>query len=63
MKVPTVDLKDCVDCDACIEMCPQVFRRNDLGTIEVLDLSEYPENAVDEVIKNCPCDCISWQEA
>jgi ferredoxin len=63
MKVPTVDLKDCVDCDACIEMCPQVFRRNDLGTIEVADLSEYPENEVDEVIKNCPCDCISWQEA
>lgn len=62
MKTPVVDMEECVDCDACFEMCPTVFRRNDMGIIEVMDLSEYPEEEVDEVIKNCPCDCIHWED-
>lgn len=56
-----VDLEACPDCEACIELCPTVFRRNDLGRIEVVDLAEYPKEAVDEIIKNCPGDCIQWE--
>jgi ferredoxin len=44
-------------------MAPTVFRLNDSGLVEVIDLPEYPEEEVDEVIKNCPCDCIKWEEA
>ena len=62
MKTPVIDLDECADCEACIELCPAVFRRNDLGGIEVLDLSEYPEQEVDEMIKNCPGGCIRWEE-
>ena len=62
MKVPVIDLDACTDCEACIEECPEVFRRNDLGTIEVIDLSQYPEEDVDEMIKNCPGCCIAWEE-
>ena len=28
----------------------------------VFDLPEYPESDVDEAIKNCPADCIYWEE-
>jgi len=62
MRIPVVDLDACVDCEACIELCPTVFRRNDLGRIEVVDLSEYSEEEVDEIIKNCPGDCIQWED-
>jgi ferredoxin len=44
-------------------MAPTVFRRNDSGLIEVIDLLEYPEEEVNEVIKNCPCNCIMWEDA
>ncbi len=46
MRIPVIDLGECVDCDACVETCPNVFRRNDAGYIEVLELHEYPEEAV-----------------
>ena len=62
MKAPTVDMEECVDCDACVELCPTVFKRNDMGIIEVMDLSEYPKDEVDDVIANCPCDCIHWED-
>jgi ferredoxin len=62
MKIPVIDLGGCVDCEACIEMCPGVFRRNDAGFIEVVELQEYPKEEVEEAIKNCPADCIVWEE-
>ena len=61
MKVPVIDLGECVDCEACLDLCPSVFRRNDTGYIEVVDLEEYPEEEVEEAIKNCPADCIAWK--
>jgi len=63
MRIPVIDLDACVDCEACIELLPTVFRRNDLGRIEVIALSQYPEEEVDEMIKNCPGDCIQWEDA
>lgn len=60
MKKPIVDLSDCVLCELCVEYCPEVFKLNNAGFIEVTDLSEYPEDEVDEVIKCCPTDCIRW---
>ncbi|UCG13326.1 MAG: ferredoxin [Deltaproteobacteria bacterium] len=61
-KVPAIDLSECTDCDGCIEICPAVFHRNEaMGYIEVFDLEEYPEEAVQEAIKMCPADCIGWE--
>jgi len=62
MKRPVVELSDCILCEVCRDVCPEVFSMNDLGYIEVADLAEYPEDEVEEAIKNCPADCISWEE-
>ncbi|NLI81339.1 MAG: ferredoxin [Deltaproteobacteria bacterium] len=61
--VPEVDLSECTRCDACCEVCPEVFRMNEAGYIEVLDLTEYPEECVQEAIRYCPADCITWRES
>ena len=60
MKIPVVELSDCIKCEVCVEVCPAVFRMNDAGYIDVADLSSYPEPEVEEAIKNCPADCIHW---
>ena len=62
-KVPVIDLRQCTDCDSCLEICPAVFRRNkETGLIEVADLPLYPEDEVREAICICPNDCIVWEE-
>ncbi len=62
-KVPVIDLSQCVVCDACLELCPHVFVRNEAGYMEVLDRDTYPEDCVDEAINCCPTDCIQWEES
>ena len=62
-KIPVIDLSECTDCGSCIAICSAVFVINDeLGYIEVIDLSEYPEDEVREAIGICPADCITWEE-
>jgi ferredoxin len=47
----------------CVEVCPEVFQQNDAGFIQVVELDVYPREEVDEAIKYCPEDCISWEES
>ena len=62
-KIPVIDLSECTDCDSCLELCPTVFKRNEAtGHIEVIDLTEFPEEDVQKAIRMCPADCIRWEE-
>nr|MBF0221665.1 ferredoxin [Desulfobulbaceae bacterium] len=61
-KVPVVDIALCTLCEGCIGVCPSVFRYNSvMDYMEVVDLDNYPEDEVDEAIRDCPEDCISWE--
>ncbi|MCK5784524.1 MAG: ferredoxin [Desulfobacterales bacterium] len=62
MIVPVVDLSECVLCEICTDVCPEVFRMNDAGFVEIIELPEYPKDDVNEIIKSCPGDCISWED-
>jgi len=61
MKKPAIDLGQCNGCGSCIAVSPSVFRWNDLGFVEVVDMAEYPVAEVDEAIVLCPEKCISWE--
>ncbi len=63
MKIPHLDLSDCSLCGVCVDLCPRTFKLNDAGYIEVVFPSGDSEEDVDEAIKNCPSDCISWKES
>lgn len=63
MKVPVVELSECILCGVCVEVSPAVFNLTDAGYIQVADLPVYPEDEVNDAIKNCPADCIVWDEA
>jgi ferredoxin len=62
MKRPLVELSDCIACGVCAEVCPEVFRLSDAGYIEVAELGAYPREEVNDAIKYCPTDCISWMD-
>ena len=61
MKRPNINLSDCVLCEICVELCPEIFKINEVGFIEVLALKEYNKNCVKEATKNCPKNCISFE--
>ena len=61
LKKPVVDIGQCTLCEGCLEMAPSVFMLNDAGYIEVADLDAYPEAEVNDAIKYCPEDCITWE--
>ena len=61
MKAPVVELSECIVCGVCVETCPQAFRLNDAGYIEVIELTVYPKPDVNDAIKYCPVDCIHWE--
>jgi ferredoxin len=62
MKIPVIELGECAGYEACVELCPRVFKKSDAGYAEVIDLSEYPEEEIEEIINNCPRHCIKWKE-
>ncbi len=62
MRRPVIELSDCIVCEICVSVCPEVFSLTDAGYIEIADLTAYPEACVDEACRNCPKDCISWEE-
>lgn len=62
MKKPIVELSDCIACGVCAEVSPEIFKLSDAGYIEIAELAIYPADEVNEAIKYCPTDCISWTE-
>jgi len=60
MKIPVVELSECILCDVCVEVCPEVFIHNPADYIEVAELENYPEISVNDAMKNCPARCIHW---
>ncbi len=61
-KYPAIDISECNDCEGCTEAYPDIFiYNNDLGFIEVV-IEGFNVDDVNEAIKNCPTNAISWEE-
>ncbi len=62
MKIPAVDMAECILCEICVALAPHCFQISDLGFVEVLPLADYGDDSIHEAMINCPKDCITWED-
>ncbi len=58
-----IDEDECIGCESCVEICPDVFSFNDdTDKAEVIDENMADEDCVDEAVASCPVECIFVEE-
>jgi ferredoxin len=58
-----IDEDECIGCESCVEICPDVFTFNDdTDKAEVIDENLAEEECVDEAVASCPSECIYVDE-
>ncbi len=58
-----IDEEECVGCEACVKICPEVFKFNEEGEkAEVIKPEGGPEDLIEEAMEFCPMECIHWEE-
>ncbi|MCL2790472.1 MAG: ferredoxin [Desulfobulbus sp.] len=61
-KQVAINQEDCLGCEACVELCPDIFGFDmDLGKAYVL-AEEGDEECIEEAAASCPAGCISYEE-
>lgn len=61
-KVVYVDTNECTGCEACVGLCPEVFKMTASAVSEAFNPSGAAENKIQEAMDGCPVSCIKWKE-
>jgi len=57
-----IDQEECLGCEACVEVCPDVFGFDeDDEKAFVIEGAEGGSDCVEEGIASCPAECITWE--
>lgn len=55
--------EECVACDRCIEICPEVFEMGDeLAQVKLSEIPQEYEQAVTEAAEECPASAINLEK-
>ena len=57
-----IDEKECTGCEYCVDSLPAVFTMNNEGVCVVQNSNGATEKEIQEVIDNCPAECIHWNK-
>jgi ferredoxin len=61
--LPVIEEDSCIGCNACVEVCPDVFVLNEsLGWAMVMFPEGAPAEKIQEAIDICPVHCIHWAD-
>jgi len=58
----TINEEACLGCEACVELCPEVFGLDNLGKAYVMAVEGGSEKCVEEAMAACPAVCISYEK-
>ncbi len=57
-----IDEEECVGCETCVELCPDIFGFNEDDEKAYVKLAEGgDEDCIDEAMGSCPAECISYE--
>jgi len=54
-----IDTDECMGCESCVELCPDVFEMNEDGDKATVKNPDSDAECVEEAIDSCPAECIS----
>ena len=58
-----IDTDECIGCESCCELCPEVFEFNpEEEKAEVLMPEGGSEECIEEAMDACPVECIHWEQ-
>jgi len=58
-----IDQDECIGCESCVEVCPEVFGFDESEEkAYVIDSSAASEEKIQEAIDSCPSEAISWEQ-
>jgi ferredoxin len=61
--VVILDKDECIGCESCVEVCPDVFEfdeSSELANLKDVDADAF-HDCIEEAIEVCPVDCIYWR--
>ena len=62
-KKVAIDVDECIGCESCIEICPDIFEFYEESEKASVILPEGgDEECIEEAIATCPVECIFWEE-
>ncbi len=57
-----IDAEECIGCETCVELCPDIFAFDeDTDKAVVIQAEGGNEDCVEEAISSCPGECISYE--
>jgi ferredoxin len=60
-KQVVIETEECIGCESCVELCPEVFAFNEDEEKAYVKLPQGGDEAcIEEAISTCPVECIHW---
>ena len=57
-----IDQDECIGCESCVEICPEVFGFDESDEkAYVIDSQAASQDKIQEAMDSCPTECISWE--
>ncbi len=63
MQQVTIDQEECIGCEACVELCPDIFAYDEGQNKAYVTKPEGGDaKCIDEAIASCPVSCIAYED-
>jgi ferredoxin len=57
-----IDAEECIGCETCVELCPDIFAFDeDTDKAVVIQAEGGDEDCIDEAMASCPGECITYE--
>ena len=61
-KQVVIDTEECIGCETCVELCPEIFAFDeDTEKAVVIKPEGGDEDCIDEAVGSCPATCITYE--